>query len=261
MGNPADIERAKLGKEVWNEWAEQNEGVEVDFSCEGLNLHFSGFVFPGRADFRHSHFSGGGRFDETQFRGHVRFDDAKFEGVSFFDDADFNDSAWFDGATFTRDAHFRAIFRGHAKFKCTVFNGSVWFRDAEFIQSASEPCFSIQRNEQIRRQEVVPVLPTKESKPHTPKSTNSTAECNGHLKLGMPGDSDQLLCRLGYAIGYDYEKKSAVWVAYRLTHQIHSSGNVPRQNNFRADSELPANHRKTLRDFEEPVFERYFDGE
>ncbi len=41
-----------------------------------------------------------------------------------------------------------------------------------------------------------------------------------------------------------------------LTPQIHSSVNVPRQDNFRPDLELPASSRKTLRDFEEPVFDR-----
>lgn len=42
----------------------------------------------------------------------------------------------------------------------------------------------------------------------------------------------------------------------RITPQIHSSANVHRQDNFRPDLELPANSRKTLRDFEEPVFDR-----
>ena len=43
---------------------------------------------------------------------------------------------------------------------------------------------------------------------------------------------------------------------HAFTPQIHSSANVHRQDNFRPDLELPADSRKTLRDFEEPVFDR-----
>ena len=53
MGNPADVERAKQGKEVWNAWAaEQNTDAEVDFSGEELkDINFARFVFPGGARF------------------------------------------------------------------------------------------------------------------------------------------------------------------------------------------------------------------
>ena len=50
MAKAEDIERAKHGKKVWNAWARENSGAEVDFS--GLTerkLNFKGFIFPGRA--------------------------------------------------------------------------------------------------------------------------------------------------------------------------------------------------------------------
>ena len=58
MGNPADIERAKQGKEVWNAWAKDNPGAEVNFSGETLELDFRGFVFPGATDFSKAKFTG-----------------------------------------------------------------------------------------------------------------------------------------------------------------------------------------------------------
>jgi hypothetical protein len=56
MANPADIERAKQGKNVWNAWAEAEiaatRKTAVDFSGEQLEgINFSGFEFPGDAWF------------------------------------------------------------------------------------------------------------------------------------------------------------------------------------------------------------------
>lgn len=80
--------------------------------------------------------------------------------------------------------------------------------------------------------------------------------CNGHFAFGIPSQSDQLLCRTGYALGYNYSRKSADWVAYRLTPAIHDDGNVDRQNEFRADTELPAIYQTTPTDYVEPVFDQ-----
>jgi len=35
-------------------------------------------------------------------------------------------------------------------------------------------------------------------------------ECNGHVAFGVPGTEDQLLCREGYAVGYDYDRKAPI---------------------------------------------------
>jgi len=48
MANEEDIARTQQGKNVWNAWAEENPGAEVDFTQETLRgINFSGFVFPG----------------------------------------------------------------------------------------------------------------------------------------------------------------------------------------------------------------------
>ncbi|MBM5314338.1 DNA/RNA non-specific endonuclease, partial [Vibrio parahaemolyticus] len=42
--------------------------------------------------------------------------------------------------------------------------------------------------------------------------------CGQHLDKGIPSsNSDQFLCRDGYAVGYNYNTKNADWVAYHIT--------------------------------------------
>lgn len=74
--------------------------------------------------------------------------------------------------------------------------------------------------------------------------------CNALLPFGRPNAADTLLCRTGYVIGFDCEKRSALWVAYEVTPAIHNSANVPRSGDFRADTELSENCRKELTDFD-----------
>ena len=73
--------------------------------------------------------------------------------------------------------------------------------------------------------------------------------CNGHFAFGIPSQSDQLLRRTEYAVGYNYSRKTADWVAFRLTPAIHDDGNVDRQDDFRADTELPAIYQTTPADY------------
>ena len=81
-----------------------------------------------------------------------------------------------------------------------------------------EPCFSLQN---IKQQELPETVVPNASDDSTYRLTgDQTNKCNGHLLIGVPGKSDQILCRLGYAIGYDYSRKSAEWVAYVLSPQI-----------------------------------------
>jgi len=80
--------------------------------------------------------------------------------------------------------------------------------------------------------------------------------CDDHLVHGTPSASDQLLCRDGYALGYNFSRRSADWVAYRLTPGIHDDGNVDRQDDFREDEDLPFEFRTTPNDYEEPVFDQ-----
>ncbi len=59
-----------------------------------------------------------------------------------------------------------------------------------------------------------------------------------HLEFGTPSNSDQILCREGYAIGYNYSRRLADWAAYRLTPEI-INGTADRQNGFRVDTSIP----------------------
>ena len=42
-------------------------------------------------------------------------------------------------------------------------------------------------------------------------------QCGEHVTLGVPGQSSLLLCREGYAAGYNYDTKVSDWVSYWMT--------------------------------------------
>lgn len=84
-------------------------------------------------------------------------------------------------------------------------------------------------------------------------STSVLAVCD-HLKYGSPSKADKKICRTGYALGYNYSRKTASWVAYRLTPEI-VDGTVTRQNDFREDDSITKIYRATLDDYNEPVYE------
>ncbi len=53
---------------------------------------------------------------------------------------------------------------------------------------------------------------TQESvKLYTPTKNSETFKCNGHVAYGIPGPEDQLLCREGYTVGYNYDRKIPTW--------------------------------------------------
>ena len=68
-------------------------------------------------------------------------------------------------------------------------------------------------------------------------SSPSDFRCNGHVAYGIPGPEDQLLCREGYAVGYDYDRKVPSWVAYRLTPDSVNK-RFERSNKFKEDLEI-----------------------
>ncbi len=79
--------------------------------------------------------------------------------------------------------------------------------------------------------------------------------CNGHLMSGNAGASNQVLCRLGYAVGFNYTTKIANWVQYYITASS-VSASVARVDNFREDTDIPQGSRATLSDYSEPVYDR-----
>jgi len=79
--------------------------------------------------------------------------------------------------------------------------------------------------------------------------------CEEHLKYGAPSHQPVLLCRLGYALSFDINRKVPAWVAYHLT-AAHMAGNLPRSNNFRPDPDLTEGERAELKDYKGSGYDR-----
>ena len=79
--------------------------------------------------------------------------------------------------------------------------------------------------------------------------------CGDHLVAGDPGTSDQLLCREGFAVGYNYQYKVANWVAYHVTASS-VSARYDRNDNFREDAEVTVGSRATLSDYSGSGYDR-----
>ena len=80
--------------------------------------------------------------------------------------------------------------------------------------------------------------------------------CGQHLVKGTPSEaSDQILCRSGYAVGYNYDTKNADWVAYHITAES-VNAKFKRSNRFKADQELPEYAQSTLSDYSKSGYDR-----
>lgn len=80
--------------------------------------------------------------------------------------------------------------------------------------------------------------------------------CGKHLDMGLPSyNSDQVLCRDGYAVGYNYQTKNADWVAYHISADS-VNATYKRSNKFKQDKELPAETRATLADYKGSGYDR-----
>jgi endonuclease G len=76
-------------------------------------------------------------------------------------------------------------------------------------------------------------------------------KCPQHVWQGAPKLKDgnnQYLCRVGYAVNYNYNTKVAY---YAVEHIVPANlvKNAPRKDDFREDPEVPAPHRQTLADY------------
>lgn len=79
--------------------------------------------------------------------------------------------------------------------------------------------------------------------------------CFEHLEIGSPSDTDQVLCREGYAVGYDYINKVADWVSYYLTSESVSVTRT-RVDSFTEDVDVPDQFRSTLSDYSGSGYDR-----
>jgi len=76
-----------------------------------------------------------------------------------------------------------------------------------------------------------------------------------HKKLGEPGQTDLVLNREGYSLGYNFERKSALWVSYIISKN--SIGvNVERGDKFYADLEIPEAYRVKPDDYRNTGYDK-----
>ena len=76
-------------------------------------------------------------------------------------------------------------------------------------------------------------------------------KCPQHVWQGAPKLKDgnnQYLCRIGYAVNYNYNTKVAYYAVEHIV-QANLVKNAPRKDDFREDPEVPAQHRQTLADY------------
>jgi len=68
----------------------------------------------------------------------------------------------------------------------------------------------------------------------------AVAVCCGfdNLDYGCPGRADQVVDRVGYALGYSEKHEQPLWVSYRLTRDEVVDVRVPRNGSFVADAEI-----------------------
>lgn len=85
---------------------------------------------------------------------------------------------------------------------------------------------------------------------------SSASACGDHLAFGVPGKSDQQLCRIGYASGYNYEHQAPDWVSYKLTRESVSLNAVARKNNFAIDRDIPREYRANHADYKGSGYDR-----
>ena len=80
-------------------------------------------------------------------------------------------------------------------------------------------------------------------------------DCAEYSEYGLPSDDGTLLCRTGYLLAHDPEFKTPIWVIERHTREK-ALGNLPRKDNFRADTDLKAWERAELSDYKYSGYDR-----
>lgn len=82
-------------------------------------------------------------------------------------------------------------------------------------------------------------------------SNDIDTKCKQHVIYGAPVKAEgnnQYLCRISYAVNYNYNTKVAHYAVEHITLD-HLVKNAPRKDDFREDPEVPAQHRQTLADY------------
>lgn len=79
--------------------------------------------------------------------------------------------------------------------------------------------------------------------------------CREYVKLGVPGNDGDPLCRKGYALAHNPETKTPFWVAEHLTREKASAVRA-RSNDFQPDPDLEEGDRAELADYSKSGFDR-----
>jgi endonuclease G, mitochondrial len=80
-------------------------------------------------------------------------------------------------------------------------------------------------------------------------------DCREFVTFGVPSATGDLLCRKGFLLAHDPEKKTPLWVAQHLTPDK-VTGPAKRSNNFKADHDLEQGKRAELSDYKGSGFDR-----
>lgn len=84
-------------------------------------------------------------------------------------------------------------------------------------------------------------------------------KCKQHVWNGAPvaykESNNQYLCRIGYAVNYNYKTKVASYVVEHIV-ASNLTKNAGRKDDFREDPEVPAQYRQTLADYTGMGFDR-----
>lgn len=79
--------------------------------------------------------------------------------------------------------------------------------------------------------------------------------CPEYVRYGIPSVKGDLLCRKGYALAHNPQRKTPDWVAERLTNERANTA-LPRSDNFRPDPDLEPGQRAELADYKGSNFDR-----
>lgn len=83
-------------------------------------------------------------------------------------------------------------------------------------------------------------------------------KCKQHVIYGAPVKAEgnnQYLCRIGYAVNYNYATKVPFYVVEHITTD-HLVKNAARKDDFREDPEVPVQYRQTLADYTGQGYDR-----
>lgn len=81
-------------------------------------------------------------------------------------------------------------------------------------------------------------------------------DCSEYLKLGIPGQQGDLVCRKGHLLAHSPQSKTPIWVIEHLTAEKAASDLVPRYNRFSPDPDLKKGERAELADYKGSGYDR-----